>query len=154
MAFKFIFSKNLKILRVVPFFLLLFLASCNNPTGSAVVEVEIADDFEERSVGLMFRESLKDDNGMFFIFEEPAYKSFWMKNTLIPLDIIFISEDFKVVDIKENFEPCDKEVCESYKPKEKVRYVLEVNAGFVKGHNVRIGDGVRYDGTYVRFGEG
>ena len=153
MAFKSISSKNLKILRIVPIILLLFLASCNSPTGSAVVEVEIADNFEERSVGLMYREDLEDDRGMFFIFEESAYKAFWMKNTLITLDLIFISENFKVVDVKENFEPCDKNVCESYKPKEKAKYVLEVNAGFVKGHNIRVGDEVRYDGKYVHFGE-
>ena len=131
-------------------FLLIFLViltSCSkqnvvlidNDAGNIIVNVEIADDAEERALGLMFREFLDDKNGMFFVFDDEDYHSFWMKNTLIPLDMIFISEDFKIVDII-YAEPCREDSCESYKPIKPAKYVLEVNGNFTIKNDVKIGN--------------
>src|SRR3989338_4508503 len=88
------------------------------------ISVEIADNELERSKGLMFRESLCENCGMLFVYDENGERSFWMKNTLIPLKIIFIDENFIVTDV-ENAEPCKTDVCDNYNGYGK--YVLEVN---------------------------
>ena len=131
-------------------FLLIFLViltSCSkqsvvlidNGAGNIIVNVEIADDAAGRSQGLMFREFLDDKNGMFFVFDDEDFHSFWMKNTLIPLDIIFISEDFEIVDVI-YAEPCKEDNCESFKPVKAAKYVLEVNGNFTIKNNIEIGD--------------
>src|SRR3989344_451118 len=89
-----------------------------------IISVEIADNELERSKGLMFRESLCENCGMLFVYDENGERSFWMKNTLIPLKIIFIDENFIVTDV-ENAEPCKTDVCDNYNGYGK--YVLEVN---------------------------
>jgi|TARA_Y100000310_G_scaffold248848_1_gene254817 hypothetical protein len=129
---------------------LLFIVSCtgknyvsiDNGKENIKVDVEVADDLSERTQGLMFRESLNKNSGMLFIFEEEEKHAFWMKNTLIPLDMIFISEDLEIVDIK-NAIPCEEENCKSYAPKEKAKYVLEVNGDFTTENNINIGDRIR-----------
>jgi uncharacterized membrane protein (UPF0127 family) len=105
------------------------------------VFVELADTPEERAKGLMHREVLEENRGMLFIFEREDKHSFWMKNTLIPLDMIFISEDLKIVDIIEAM-PCEKDPCESHTPKEKALYVLEVNQGHAKSKDIEVEDKV------------
>jgi len=102
--------------------------------------VELAETQEERSRGLMYRETLDKDKGMLFIFDEEKEHSFWMKNTLIPLDIIWINKDKEVVDIKKNVQPCVEEKCEIFKPSNKAKYVLELNAGQSDKTNIKIGD--------------
>ena len=95
-------------------------------------EVEIAKTPQERSQGLMFRESLDENTGMLFIYEEDEIYSFWMKDTLIPLDIIWIKSELEVVHIESNVLPClvdSKEPCEVYSSDENARYILEINAG-------------------------
>ena len=126
-----------------------FLVGCSsrvveiqNGNEAITVDVEIADDSEERTVGLMFREHLDEDEGMFFIFPESRKRTFWMKNTLIPLDIIFISENFTIIHIVEA-EPCTREPCSLYESQGNAQYVLEVNRGFSKQHAIDIGDTVR-----------
>ena len=96
--------------------------------NSERIEVEIADSPEERGKGLMFREELCDDCGMLFVFDEPRKQSFWMKDTLIELDIIFINSDLEVIHVAHAF-PCKGEVCTTYSPNEEALYVLEVNHG-------------------------
>ncbi len=108
------------------------------------VEVEIVDTPETRMQGLMFRESLGDGEGMLFIFEEENIYPFWMKNTLIPLDMIWISQDTKIIDIKTAV-PCEIDPCPNYSPSGKALYVLEVNAGFTDENEIEIGDTVRFD---------
>ncbi len=110
--------------------------------------IEIAQTQEERKKGLMFRDSLDPQKGMLFVFKEEGLYSFWMKNTLIPLDIIWIDEDKKVVDIKENAQPCREEKCESFSPKEEARYVLELNAGEVRDIGLELGDKIIMSDCY------
>src|SRR5918998_1287469 len=120
----------------------------NNSSIIARVFVEVPDDLEEFTRGLMFRNHLPWNAGMLFAYyddiaavfgtEEP--RSFWMKNTLIPLDLIFVDSSSKIVEIKENVPPCEQEGCPSYPSQEPAQYVLEVNAGFVQENDVRVGD--------------
>ena len=134
--------------RIFVMFLLIFLSSCtdnfykiyiDNGKKLIKINVEIADDNEERINGLMFREKLDENSGMLFIFENGEYQTFWMKNTLIPLDMIFIDENFQIVDIK-NAIPCKEERCDSYKSSKPAKYVLEVNKGFTIKNNIKLGD--------------
>ena len=134
--------------KIFVIFLLIFLIGCtrnfnevyiNNGKKLTKINVEIADDNEERMKGLMFRERLDENAGMLFIFDKEEYKTFWMKNTWIPLDIVFIDKNFKVVDIK-NAVPCKKELCILYKSSQPAEYVLEVNSNFTIKNNINIGD--------------
>ena len=101
--------------------------------------VEIADDSEKITKGLMFREGLHDDQGMLFIFEEQRIIQFWMMNMKFNLDIMWLDVNGKVVHIVENAEPCidaaHTSLC-TYRPDAPGKYVLEVNSGFVKKHGV------------------
>ncbi len=108
--------------------------------STSPIYVEIADDPSEQSRGLMFRNNLELNNGMLFVFDDEKNRSFWMKNTLIPLDMIFMDEKLGVVDIKGNIQPCVTEICQSYISEQPAKYVLEVNAGYVQRNGVDIGD--------------
>ncbi len=88
--------------------------------------VELARTNIERQYGLMFRDKLCDNCGMLFIFDGEDRHSFWMKNTRIPLDMIFINSNLKIVDILHAV-PCVEDPCKSYVPNENARYVLETN---------------------------
>lgn len=105
-------------------------------------EVEIAQTDRERKQGLMFRKKLAQDKGMLFIFEQEKEHSFWLKNTLIPLDIIWLDENQRVVFIEKNALPCpaQEEKCQSIKPNKKAKYVLEINAGLAEKINLQTGD--------------
>lgn len=97
--------------------------------NDAEFAVEIADSPEERVKGLMNRESLAEDRGMLFVYEEEDPRSFWMKNTTIPLDIIFLDSDMNVINIERaNPEPntSDSDL-QTYRSEEPAQYVLEVN---------------------------
>lgn len=140
-----------KFVKIFVIFLVIFLANCAKNSenfkqvyidnGEKLIEinVEIADDNEERVKGLMFRERLKDDEGMFFVFEDEEYQTFWMKNTLIPLDMIFVDDKNEIVDIKHAV-PCKAEPCELYKSSKPAKYVLELNGDFTMKNNIKIGD--------------
>lgn len=103
-------------------------------------EVELAITREEKMLGLMFRKSLGLNKGMLFVFDEEGFASFWMKNTLIPLDIIWINENKEVVFISENTQPCEGSSCPSINPDQKAKYVLEINAGVSKEIDLKVGD--------------
>jgi len=103
--------------------------------------VEIADTPEKQTKGLMYRESLDENRGMLFIFDKQGNYSFWMKNTLIPLDIIWLNENKEVVFMENNARPC-KETCPSINPNQKAKYVLEINSGLANKINLKIGDKV------------
>lgn len=109
--------------------------------GNTTINVEIADTFLKRARGLMFRKVLPENYGMLFIFNYSARTSFWMKNTLIPLDLIFI-DNGRVVEIKESLSPCKGE-CKIYTSKRPAKYVVEVPAGFVKKNDIKINTSAR-----------
>ncbi len=106
------------------------------------VRVEIADTPATRQMGLMFRENLLPSEGMVFIFDEPGYFPFWMKNTLIPLDMLWLDAEGRVVSIAQSVPPCEADPCPSYPPDpgSTATYVVEVVAGFAKQHAVSRGD--------------
>ena len=111
--------------------------------GSITVNAEVAETPQELEKGLMGRSQLAKDGGMIFVFMDESKRTFWMKNTLIPLDIIFISSDFMIVDIKKNFEPCTSLFfCSTYESKYPAKYVLEVNGNFTNIKGIKIGDTV------------
>jgi hypothetical protein len=107
--------------------------------GVVDVEVEVADDDEERSTGLMNRERLAPDAGMVFLWEEPLHTTFWMKDTLIPLSIAFWNERGTIVAILD-MEPCEADTCPSYDPGVEFEGALEVNQGFFEVRGVEVGD--------------
>ncbi|HXV32945.1 MAG TPA: DUF192 domain-containing protein [Gaiellaceae bacterium] len=103
------------------------------------VRVEIADDDQERQVGLMNRESLPADAGMIFLFDGDVSGGFWMKNTLIPLSIAFADADGTILSILD-MEPCEADPCEVYDPGVSYRSALEVNQGAFADWGVAEGD--------------
>lgn len=108
------------------------------------VSCEVADDNSSRQSGLMFRKALPDNKGMLFVFEEESRPSFWMKNMLFPLDIIWISKDDLVVGLSKGVKPCAG-ACESISPQEKIKYAVEVGAGFVDKYKIGLGDRVYFN---------
>lgn len=103
--------------------------------GNYSITVEIADNSEERSKGLMFRESIPHNTGMLFVFENEGLYSFWMKNVEFNLDMIWMDSNGEVVHIEENVPTCT-EICPSYTSLRRASYVLEVNAGYVNEINL------------------
>jgi hypothetical protein len=101
------------------------------------LDIEIAANQYEHETGLMYRQSMEETQGMLFIYPEEAPRSFYMKNTYIPLDIIFYSKDSSVVSFKENAKPLDETSLPSNKP---AKFILEINAGKVKQWNIKVGD--------------
>jgi len=87
----------------------------------------------------MFRTSLASDAGMLFVFELDEIHSFWMKNTLIPLDIIWLDADSRIIGFQENVPPCTTALCPLFSINRPSRMVLETNAGFVAENGVQIG---------------
>jgi uncharacterized membrane protein (UPF0127 family) len=88
----------------------------------------------------MDREQLDTNKGMLFIFESDSFSGFWMKNTLIPLDMIFIDKDYTIVYIEQQAQPCEADPCKVYNPGVTYRYVVEVNGGWVEKNSVKVGD--------------
>jgi uncharacterized membrane protein (UPF0127 family) len=102
--------------------------------------VEVAESQQKQALGLMFRDSLPDDQGMLFIFPAEGFRSFWMKNTRIPLDIMYFDEDLKLVSVAENAQPCRTSRCPNYPSEGPAKYVLELNAGKAAELGLRPGD--------------
>lgn len=101
--------------------------------------VEVPGTDEDFKKGLMFRESLDDGRGMLFAYPDSAVRSFWMKNTLIPLDMLFIDENFVIRKIHQAV-PCEQDPCPSYKSGVPVKYVLEVRGNLAREKGVKEGD--------------
>ena len=108
-----------------------------------VFQVEVADTPSKREMGLQYRRDLGRDNGMIFLFPADAPLSFWMKNTPIPLDMIFINGERKIVCIVEQATPYTLAPRAVAAPS---KYVLEINGGLAKLHGLKTGDSVRFDG--------
>lgn len=136
--------------------LLILVSGCSPPPNAlyigdkeTAVFIEAADNFFERSKGLMGRKNLDDNKGMLLIYKNNEILSVWMKNMLIPLDIIFIDKNKRIVDIKENIQPCQKE-CPIYSSETPAMYVLEVNAGFVERNGIERGDAVKFETIFAK----
>ena len=115
--------------------------------GRQELEVEIAANDTQRRIGLMSRTALAERRGMLFVFEKQGYLNFWMKNTLIPLDMIFINENNKIVHIVRNALPCKaaRDVdCSKYNSERPAKYVLEVNGGLAEKLAIEIGSQVSW----------
>jgi len=103
-------------------------------------KVEIADTPQLRLQGLMDRDQLPEDQGMLFIFDKEEEYGFWMKNTLIPLDIIWLNNEREVVFIKRSAQPCEGSACSPTYPERPAKYVIELSAGRVGFIGLEIGD--------------
>ena len=113
--------------------------------GNAAVRAEVADNAFKKMRGLMFRKSLGENDGMIFPFDSEDYYGFWMMNTSIPLDLIWINAGKQVVYIQNDAQPCTIASCPVYKPDAPAKYVLEVNAGFSKDHNIKVGTKAQFE---------
>jgi len=105
--------------------------------------LEVADNDITRMKGLMNRASMPLNEGMLFVFDYVGIHSFWMKNTLIPLDMIWLNSDGEVVYIHKNAKPCSnlvQAICQSIIPTKTSKYVIELNAGEIDKSNIKVGD--------------
>lgn len=107
----------------------------------ASFDIEIAETEYETQTGLMYRQSMKKDRGMLFIFPDVAMHSFYMKNTEFPLDIIYIDENQKIVSFQKNAKPYDESSLPSNVP---AKYVLEINAGLSDQMGLQVGDSIAF----------
>ena len=141
MHFKFIYL-------IFNFFLISFYTFSNDKIEVSIYNknitfnVEVAKTIEERRTGLMYRKKLLNNEGMLFIFPREKIIQLWMKNTYIPLDVIFISENKVIVDIKKNMEKLSETIVKS---KVKSKYALEFSAGLINKLNIEIGDKVLFN---------
>ena len=141
MHFKFIYL-------IFNFFLISFYTFSNEKIDVSIYNknitfnVEVAKTIEERRIGLMYRKKLLNNEGMLFIFPREKIIQLWMKNTYIPLDVIFISENKVIVDIKKNMEKLSETIVKS---KVKSKYALEFNAGLINKLDIEIGDKVLFN---------
>lgn len=115
----------------------LSLPTQNIKIGPTLFTVELADTPETRAKGLMHRNRLPDKTGMLFSYKRPQHVGIWMKNTLIPLDILWISEKKVVFHIEENTLPHSLKIM---RPQKRAQYVVELNAGEAKRYKLKIGD--------------
>ena len=104
--------------------------------GEQELTVEIADTPKKRQIGLMNRKYMGENVGMLFIFDAEGIYPFWMKDTHIPLDIMWLNKDMKIVYIKENVPPCKSVNCDVVVPTKSAKYVLEANAGFIEKNKI------------------
>lgn len=106
------------------------------------IDIELALDDTERTQGLMYRKSMDDGKGMLFIFDREEIQSFWMKNTVLPLDIMYVNTDFKIVKIFKNTVPFSETSLPSERP---AKYVVEVAGGFADRYKIKEGDKIKFD---------
>jgi len=105
------------------------------------LEIEVSDTESERNQGLMYRQSMKDGEGMLFIFEKSENQAFWMKNTYISLDIMFINEALEIISIGKNTKPLSQQSLRSGGP---AMYVVEVPGGFTDAYGISPGDRISF----------
>ena len=108
------------------------------PSG-AVYQLELALTPEQQAQGLMYRESLPDRTGMLFVFNESGTHHFWMKNTMIPLDMIWMDENGKVIFVSADTPPCRTEPCATYGPEVPAHQVLEIAGGMAAKEKITVG---------------
>ncbi|NCS70655.1 MAG: DUF192 domain-containing protein [Candidatus Aenigmarchaeota archaeon] len=114
-------------------------------TGEVNIAAEAADEPGKIQTGLMHRKNLDANSGILFVFEKQEPVSFWMKNTLISLDMIFIFENGTISEVKTNVQPCHEDPCPTYPSNNPSKYVIEVNAEFCEKNGVNAGDRVNFE---------
>jgi uncharacterized membrane protein (UPF0127 family) len=119
---------------------LMFIRTASSDT-LARIDIEIADTFEKRARGLMYRSSIPENGGMFFLMEREEMQSFWMRNTYISLDIIYVNVRMEITDIHANTKTLSDN---SYFSSAPALYVVEVNAGFSYRNNIKVGDRISF----------
>ncbi len=113
------------------------------PDGRSVT-AELAVNDDERARGLMFRESVPAETGMLFAFPEPGYHPFWMKNTLVELDMLWLDSGKRVVEIENKVPPCKSDPCPSYGGRQEASYVLELKGGQADVLGLKVGDRIDF----------
>jgi len=113
------------------------------PDGKTII-ADLAKTEEERTLGLMFRNTLNDDQGMLFVFEEEEFYSFWMKNMNFAIDILWLDRQKRIVHIERNVPPCKKEPCPTYTPDFPAKYVLELKAGSIEKWKLKLYDRIDF----------
>ena len=116
------------------------------PSG-AVYRLELATVPEDLAQGLMYRENLPERTGMLFVFAEPSPHHFWMKNTMIPLDIVWLDDAGRVIFVSADTPPCRADPCPTYGTDTPVRRVLELAGGMAKKEGVVVGSQIRIEGV-------
>ncbi len=124
---------------------LMFFDSTN--TMLAKIDIEISDNEYKQQLGLMYRDTMDEYQGMLFIFPLETYRSFWMRNTILSLDIIFINSQKEIVNIHKNTTPYSES---SYPSTAPAIYVVEVNAGFTDKHGIKQGDRIEWTSTRLK----
>jgi uncharacterized protein len=119
---------------------------CVTPDGSRIV-LELALTDQEKATGLMYRDKLAADHGMLFVFDRDDILAFWMKNTLIPLDIVWFDATGRVADVHPDAQPCRVDPCPKYSNKLPARAVLLVNAGYAAAHGLTPGVAASFQGV-------
>lgn len=117
------------------------LIKVQNDSILTTIDIEVADNDYERETGLMYRSAMQNHQGMLFVFDNEQYLAFYMKNTIIPLDILYINSDQKIIDIYKNTIPYSEEALPSSAI---AKYVLEVNGGLTDEWQITIGDSISY----------
>ncbi len=114
------------------------------PDGTAI-HAEVKADRQSQAIGMMYRDSLPKDRGMLFVYQGPMKEAYWMHNCKIALDIIWLDQAGKVVEVVPDAPPCEKTAkdCPSYGGHEVAHYVLELGAGQAKAHGVATGKTLR-----------
>ena len=112
--------------------------------GSEII-LELAITAEELATGLMFRPSLASDRGMLLLFHEERFPSIWMKNTLISLDLLYLDNSGRVVDLIADVPPCATDPCPTYSPDGEARAVLELATGSIETYGIAIGDQLLFE---------
>jgi uncharacterized protein len=113
-----------------------FMKSKDNSIISTI-NIEVADDDAEREQGLMYRDTMAENEGMLFLMESEEIQNFWMKNTILPLDILYVDSERRIVSIHKDCKPYSLDQIVSAKP---ALYVVEVNAGYTAKYGIKTGD--------------
>lgn len=137
--------RNCVLLVLISFSSLAMGAELSLTLGGKTFTVELAETPEEHATGLMYRTQLAPDHGMLFIYSEPHLVTFWMKNTLLPLDILFFDGEARLIGTYPNVKPCRYDPCRRYPSQAPIQYALELpsgtlsNLGLHKGDQFKIG---------------
>ncbi len=114
--------------------------------GGVRIYADLADTPRKQADGLMWRPQLNESEGMLFVFGGEGNVSVWMKNMLIPIDVVFITSDLKIITVHKSVPPCLDDPCKLYTSRKPAKYALEVSAGFCERHGVQPGDSISISG--------